>query len=135
MAGEWNFSTFKEYIDSRLIGNRERHDAEVEAIRTAVTIARDEMERRLAELNQLRREVTQDRELFVRREIYDPTIKELTKEVNSLADKHIEMTAGQAANTEAITALKNSLNWLARLIVGAVILAIIAFGFRAMTGR
>ena len=134
MSG-WTIDTLKEYIETRLTSARERHDAEVEAMQTALDVARSEMERRLSELNQLRKEVTDDREQFVRHEVYDPTIRDLVKETGSLADKHIETIAAVSASKEAITGLKNSLGWLARLVIGAVILALIAFGFRALTGR
>jgi hypothetical protein len=134
MSG-WTIDTLKEYFETRLASARERHDAEVHAMQIALNVARDEMERRLSELNQLRKEVTSDREQFVRHEVYDPVVKDLVKEKGSLEDKVIEITASQAANKEAISGLKNSLGWLARLVIGAVILALIAFGFRALTGR
>lgn len=131
----WTIDTLKEHFQERFTAAHERHDAEVAAMQTALDVYRGEMERRLGELNQLRKEVTDDREQFVRREMYEPAIKEMVKEVNSLADKHIETAAAVAANREAVDNLKNSLNWLARLVIGAVILALVAFGFRALTGR
>ena len=127
----WDVDTLKEYFESELRSLRR----ETEAIKANTSLARTEMERRLGELNQLRGEVTQDREQFVRREVYDPSHKEVVKELNEVADKLIEITAGQATNREAINTLKNTLGWLTRLIIGAVILALIAFGFRALTGR
>lgn len=127
----WTTDTLKEYIESLIEGLR----TELISVKEAITTARQEMNRRLEDLNQLRGEVTDDREQFVRKEVYEPAHKEIVKSYNELSDKYIEMSAKVAGIAEAITGLKNQLSWLVRLILGAVILMVLAFGFRALTGR
>lgn len=120
----WTVDTLKEYLESRLT-----------SMEKAIEVARSEMDRRLAELNQLRKEVTDDRSELVQKQAYEPAVKELQKQISDQSGKLLTLAGDVANDANDIAAMKNSMTWLTRLIAGALILGIIAFGFRALTGR
>ena len=115
----WTVDTLKEYFESRLT-----------AMAEAIRVARSEMDRRLGELNQLRKEVTDDRSELVQKQAYEPAQKEIQKALSEHAGKIISLGGDIANNANDIAAMKNSLTWLTRLIAGALILGLIALVFQ-----
>lgn len=127
----WTVDTLKILLQQDISALR----GELSTLKESIELARREMDRRLGELNQLRKEVTDDRSELVQKQAYEPAIKELQKQIGELGGKALILAGDVANNATDIAAMKNSLTWLTRLIAGALILGIIAFGFRALTGR
>jgi hypothetical protein len=59
------------YFDIRLKGLEKYIDARLKALEEATKLARENMERRLENLNELRQQVVTDRSQFVSRELHD----------------------------------------------------------------
>ncbi len=115
----WTVDTLKVLIESRL-----------SSMEQAIDVARHEMDRRLAELNQLRKEVTDDRSELVQKQAYEPAQKEIYKQLGEHSGKLLTIASDNVNNANDISAMKNSLTWLTRLIAGALILGIVAFIFQ-----
>jgi hypothetical protein len=115
----WTVDTLKVLIESRL-----------SSMEQAIKIATHEMDRRLAELNQLRKEVTDDRSELVQKQAYEPAQKEIYKQLSEHSGKLLTIASDNVNNANDIAAMKNSLTWLTRLIAGALILGIVAFIFQ-----
>jgi len=97
----------------------------------ALQVALTTMDRRLEDLNELRKAVETDRMEFVRVDVYQPAHEELRRQ--RIADgERIVLVQGDVKNNAAeIAALKSSIMWLSRLIVAAVI----AYAFQKFLGR
>jgi hypothetical protein len=117
----WTVGTLKELLEAR-IREHER----------ALGLAREELERRLDGLNELRKEVTNDRSQFVKLDVYQPAHEELRRQRVADSEK-ITIIQGDVKNNAAeIAGIKSSQTWLTRLIIGAVILGIIAYVFQRL---
>lgn len=130
----WTTDTLKGLMDvqiasvrEELRANKELLQAENAGTATALALARTELERRLEGLNELRSEVTKDREQFVKLDVYAPAHEALRVQRATDNDKAIALTAQVQGNREEIAALKSSLMWLTRLILGALIVGIIGY--------
>lgn len=120
----------------REIGHlRQLMDKDRAAQQEALTVALTQMDRRLGELNELRKAVETDRSQFVTRDVYHPAHEELRRQRVADGERIIAMAGDIKQNATDLAELRSSLMWLSRLVIGAVILALIAFGFRALTGR
>lgn len=136
----WTVDTLKELVDSQISAVREEMrankgllQAENANTATALVVARTEMERRLEGLNELRKEVTKDREQFVKHDVYVPAHEELRRQRVADNEKAIILTGEVQENSKDIAALKSSQMWLTRLIAGALILGIIGYLFQRIT--
>lgn len=104
-------------------------------MKEAIKVARGEMDRRLSELNQLRKEVTDDRSEFVKGDVYGPAYEEVRRQRTQDNEKAIVL-AGTVQNAITdIASMKSSQMWLTRLVIGAMILGIIAYAFQRLTGH
>jgi hypothetical protein len=126
MSGEkeksgWTVDTLKEYVETRIAESSK-----------ALGVAREELERRLDGLNELRQDVEKDRAQFVKGDVYHPAHEELRRQRALDAEKITVISGKLENNATDIAAMKSSLSWLTRLIIGAVILAIIAYVFQKM---
>jgi hypothetical protein len=120
----------------REIGHlKELMDKDRAASTKAIEIALEEMNRRLAELNELRKAVELDRVQFVRGDVYFPAHDEMRRQRTTDRESMVAMDRDVKQNATDLAEVKSSLMWLSRLVIGAVILAIIAFGFKALAGR
>lgn len=138
----WTSDTLKELTDAQIMSVREELRAQKELLQAenastahALVVARAELERRLEGLNELRTEVTKDRAQFVKLDVYVPAHEELRRQRVADNEKAIMLTGQVTENSKDIAGMKSSLMWLTRLIAGAIILALIAYAFRALTGR
>lgn len=122
-------------LDREISHLKELMNKDRAAQQEALEVALKQMERRLEELNELRKAVESDRSQFVRGDVYLPAHEELRRQ--RVADnERITVNAAKIENNATdLAELRSSLMWLSRLVIGAVILALIAFGFRALTGR
>ncbi len=84
----------KEYLESMFSAQQRELNVKHEAMSSAIELAREEVDRRLGELNQLRREVIDDREQFVSKLQFDPMMKErdawrdaIGERINLLGDR------------------------------------------------
>jgi len=124
--------SLREYFDAKIELLRELAATRKDAADEALRVAQAEMQRRLAELNQLRSEVTEDRSQFVRKEEYAPAHEELRRQRQADSEKAIQLASDVKTNSSDIAGMKSSLMWLTRLILGAVVLGIIAYVFQKL---
>ena len=110
-------------------------EARIASMENALALAREELERRLDGLNELRQDVVKDRSQFVKNDVYLPAHEELRRQRNADAEKLTIISGDVKNNATDIAAMKNSMVWLTRLIVGGLILGIIAYAFQRLTGR
>jgi multidrug efflux pump subunit AcrA (membrane-fusion protein) len=101
----------------------------------ALEVALTQMDRRLGELNELRKAVETDRLQFVRVDVYHPAHEELRRQRVVDGERLVSMAADVKTNATDLAELKSSMMWLSRLVVGALISAIILYAFQKLTGR
>jgi multidrug efflux pump subunit AcrA (membrane-fusion protein) len=101
----------------------------------ALQVALAQMNRRLEDLNELRKAVETDRVEFVRVDVYQPAHEELRRQHVSDNQRIIEMGGEIKTNATDLAELKSSMMWLSRLVIGALILAIVTYAFQRLTGR
>lgn len=138
----WTVDTLKQLMSANIAAVREENRAQKELLQAenaataqAVKVARFELERRLEGLNELRKEVTNDRQQFVKTDVYTPAHEVLRQQRVADNEKAIILTGQVQENSKDIAGMKSSLMWLTRLIVGAVLLGLVTYAFRALTGR
>lgn len=138
----WTSDTLKELTDAQIAGLREEVRAQKELLQAenaataeALKVARNVLEKRLEGLNELRAEVTKDREQFVKSDVYVPAHEALRLQRVSDNEKAIMLTGQVTENSKDIAGMKSSLMWLTRLIIGAILLGLITYAFRVLTGR
>lgn len=110
---------------------REARKVALEGEREARRVALEAMDRRLLELPELRTEIVKVRNEFVRNDVYGPAHEELRKQRDLDSKQAVGMTADIKANATAIARLENSIMWLSRLVIAALI----AYAFQKLLGR
>lgn len=98
----------------------------------ALEVALTQMDRRLEDLNELRKAVEADRSQFVRNDVYHPAHEELRRQRVIDSEKLVAMTGEIKTNATDLAELKSSMMWLSRLVVGALISAIILYAFQKL---
>lgn len=138
----WTIDSLRELTDIQIKAVREEARASKELLQAenastaeALKVARNVLEKRLEGLNELRSEVTKDREQFVKSDVYVPAHEALRLQRVSDNEKAIMLNGQVIENSKDIAGMKSSLMWLTRLIAGAIVLALITYAFRALTGR
>lgn len=106
-----------------------------EAQQEALEVALTQMDRRLGELNELRKAVEKDRVEFVRVDVYAPAHEELRRQRVADGERIIAILGDIKQNASAIAELRNSMMWLSRLVVGALIAGVIAYAFQRLLVR
>lgn len=101
----------------------------------ALEVALTQMDRRLEELNELRKAVESDRIQFVKVDVYHPAHEELRRQRVVDGERLISMQGEIKTNATDLAELKSSMMWLSRLVVGALILAIITYAFQRLLVR
>jgi hypothetical protein len=101
----------------------------------ALEVALVQMDRRLDELNDLRKAVEKDRIEFVRVDVYRPAHEELRSQRQNDSLQLVAMASDIKTNATDLAELKSSMMWLSRLVIGALVLAIITYMFQKITGR
>lgn len=86
--------SLREYLETMFDAQRRELDAKHQAMEAAVRLAREEVGRRLGELNQLRSEVIDDRDQFVSKLQFEPMMRErdawresVTERINTINDR------------------------------------------------
>lgn len=137
----WTSDTLKELTDAQIGGLREELRAQKELLQAEnsstamnLVVAREELERRLEGLNELRSAVEKDRAQFVKVDVYVPAHEELRRQRVSDNEKAIALGGQVQTNSTEIAAMKSSQMWLTRLVIGALILGIIAYAFQRLAG-
>lgn len=118
-----------------LEGEREARKVALEGEMEARRVALDAMDRRLLELPQLRTEIVIIRSEFVRSDVYAPAHEELRRQRVADGEKIITIQGDIKLNATAIAELRSSMMWLSRLVVGALIAAVIAYAFQRLLVR
>lgn len=122
-------------LDREIAHLKELMDKDRESQQQALTVALTAMERRLGELNELRKAVESDRSQFVRGDVYGPAHEELRSQREADSRAAVAMASDIKTNATDLAELKNSMMWLSRLVVGALILAIITYAFQRLLVR
>lgn len=107
-----NDVSLKEYLESLVRERTQRIDERLDGMAQAIVVAKAETERRLEELNQLRKDVIIDRNAFVRTDVYYPRQQALEKDVVALATRQTK------TETRSIT-------WTAALGVGFLLVGLL----------
>jgi len=98
----------------------------------ALEVALTQMDRRLGELNELRKSVEKDRIEFVRTDVYIPAHEELRRQRIADGERMVGMQADIKANSNDLARLGSSMIWLSRLVIGALVLAVIGYIFQRL---
>lgn len=122
-------------LDREIAHLKELMNKDRESQQQALTVALTAMERRLGELNELRKAVESDRSQFVRGDVYGPAHEELRTQREADSRAAVAMMSDIKQNATDIAELKSSMMWLSRLVVGALILAIITYAFQRLLVR
>src|ERR1043165_8135396 len=85
----------------------------------ALEVALVQMDRRLGELNELRKSVEKDRIEFVRVDVYGPAHEELRRQRITDGERMVGMQGAIKKNATDLAELKSSMMWLSRLVIGA----------------
>lgn len=101
----------------------------------ALEVALTQMDRRLGELNELRKAVENDRVQFVKIDVYHPAHEELRRQRVADGERIVGMQSDIKSNATNLARLESSVMWLSRLVVGAMILAIISYAFQKLLVR
>lgn len=137
----WTIDSLKELTEIQIAAVREEMRANKELLQAendntaqALVVARAVLEGRLEGLNELRKEVTNDRQQFVKQDVYAPAHEVLRQQRVADNEKAIVLTGQVTENSKDIAGMKSSLMWLTRLIIGAILLGLITYAFRAFGG-
>jgi len=107
-------------------------DERREADRDALKLQAAEYERRLAALNHEADQLRRMQATYLPREVYEAEARELRSRAEALKLTAAEHTGAAQSLGTRVAELAAGLNWLGRLVVGAVIVALIAWGFQAL---
>ena len=108
----------KEYLDKSIAEVK----AMIAGIDKATVIKTMEMDRRLAELNELRRDVVQDRSMFVKKETYDVENKVIDDWMTSVNEKLTKLMVKYESRVTLTTLIS----------LGSLLVSIITLGILAM---
>jgi len=115
---EQNIVTLREYFEALLAEKDKQLDARFVAMNATNDLARVNIERRLENLNELRREVIEDRSRFLTIEIYDAKEAErqvwrdlVNRQITTIQVRNLTWTAAIGVALIVITIL---INWLGR---------------------
>lgn len=119
-------------LDREIAHLKELMNKDREAQQEALEVALTQMERRLGELNELRKAVENDRAQFVKIDVYHPAHEELRRQREVDGQRIVAMQSDIKTNSTNIAELKSSMMWLSRLVVAALILGIIGYAFQKL---
>lgn len=122
-------------LDREIAHLKELMTKDQQAQQEALEVALAEMNRRLSELNELRKAVEKDRIDFVRVEVYQPAHEELRRQRIADGERIVSILGDIKQNATAVAELRSSMMWLSRLVVGALIAAVVAYAFQRLLVR
>ena len=79
--------SLKEYLENMIASHHRETQVKHDAMELALRLAREEIARRLTDLNQLRSEVIEDRDQFVTKVEFDPMMRERDAWRESISDR------------------------------------------------
>jgi hypothetical protein len=85
------------YFERLLTDHDRHHDRDREATNRAIDEARDRIDTRLGQLNELRSEVTKDRGLLVQRNLFDARMEAQDTAIDNIAKEQASQRGRQAA--------------------------------------
>lgn len=122
-------------LDREIAHLKELMTKDQEAQQEALEVALTQMDRRLGELNELRKAVENDRSQFVKIDVYHPAHEELRRQREADGQRIVAMQSDIKTNSTNIAELRSSMMWLSRLVVGALIMAVIGYAFQKLLIR
>lgn len=114
---------------------REARKVALDGEREARRVALEAMDRRLLELPELRTETVKIRNEFVRVDVYAPAHEELRRQRQLDGERMVGMQSDIKTNSTNIAELRSSMMWLSRLVIGALISAVILYAFQRLLVR
>lgn len=122
---EWHHLnlTPKQYIDNEISHLKEIREKDQQQLKIQAT----EYERRLTELNHAHERAETDRHQYITVAVYDTTQRDIRALIEVQRNSAERATNLAESNARDIARLTNTLSWLTRTIVGAVLVAIVAF--------
>lgn len=129
---EREINHLKELLERDRDAEREARKVALDGEREARRVALEAMDRRLLELPELRTEIVKVRNEFVRADVYGPAHEELRSQRETDGRAAVAMTADIKQNATDIAELKSSMMWLSRLVIGALISAVILYAFQRL---
>lgn len=122
-------------LDREIAHLKELMTKDQAAQQEALEVALTQMDRRLGELNELRKAVENDRAQFVRGDVYHPAHEELRRQRVTDSERIVAMLGDIKQNATDIAELRSSMMWLSRLVVGALITAVVMYAFQRLLMR
>ena len=122
-------------LDREIAHLKELTAKDQQAQQKALEVALVQLDRRLNELNELRKAVETDRLQFVRVDVYRPAHEELRSQRQTDSERMVAMASDIKTNATDLAELKSSMMWLSRLVIGALVLAIITYAFQRLVVR
>jgi chromosome segregation ATPase len=115
--------------ERRLTDRWANHAREHQMIQEAVAKAEAAVDKRLEAMNELRTQINAERGAYITRAVYETGHEELRARVTLSTEALIKQGADLGSLREDLAALKNGQEWLVRVVVGAVITAIVGILF------
>jgi hypothetical protein len=119
-------------LDREVAHLKELMDRDKASQQEALEVALTQMDRRLDELNNLRKAVEEDRMEFVRVDVYHPAHEELRRQRQVDGERMVAMMGDIKTNSNVIARLESSMMWLSRLVIAALIGGVVAYAFQRL---
>lgn len=119
-------------MDNDVRGFIKHHEQIHEMESKALEVQAKEYERRLVDLNHAHEKAQQDKAEFVNKETYEGVVDDLRALIEihkSLLEKVINESA---RNKEKITGLEASIQWLGRMLAGAIVVGLVALAVKTI---
>lgn len=129
-TGDWSHltQTPKEYIDKEIAHLRELRQGDKDEVKKQAV----EYERRLSELNHAHELAIEVSKTYVSVNVYTPAHEELEKQLQVLHDEINRVSNITNRNKEDQARIGSNLMWITRTLVGAILVATVAFVLRGL---
>lgn len=129
-GNDWSHltQTPKDYIDKEVAHLRELRNGDKDEVKKQAV----EYERRLSELNHSHDQAQEAFKTYVSLNVYTPAHEELAKQLETLHDELSVVKNVANRNKEDLARLGSNLMWITRTLVGAILVAAVAFVLRGL---
>lgn len=129
-GGDWSHLSLspKEYVDKEIAHLRELRSGDKEEIKKQAA----EYERRLTQLNHAHETAIEVNKTYLSLNVYQPAHEELEKQLEAIRVEMNTISNMAARNKEDLARLGSNLMWITRTLVGAILVAAVAFVLRGL---
>ena len=120
----------KQYTNRELRHHREIHKLEAEQLK----LQAKEYERRLTDLNHAHAQAQQDKINFVDKLVYGAELRDLRGQLEKVRENADKATVVAADAAKDIATLQSTMTWLSRLIIAAIVAAVMGLILRPIVG-